>query len=852
MKKLLKAPVFLVSVFLCSSSLLAQVPNAPTNLVVTPINTGGMIQFTAPTDTGGSAITNYEYSTDNGANWVTPSPAILESPLIISSGLTNCTSYQIKLRAVNSAGSGTSSAVATLVPGVSTVAGINWTTRTSAADNRWQGVTYGNGLYVAVASTGTGGLVMTSPDGITWTSRTAAANNQWYSVAYGKGLFAAVANSGAGNRVMTSLDGINWTSRTSAADNNWESIAYGNGLFVAVATSGTGNRVMTSTDGVTWTSRNSASNNNWRSVTFGNGRFVAVANSGTGNRVMTSTDGITWTSRTSAADNNWESIAYGNGLFVAVATSGTGNRVMTSDSGTTWTTRTSASNNDWRSVTWGNGLFVAVSYNGAGNRVMTSPDGITWTSRTSATNNEWYTVTYGAGRFVALAVSGTGNRVMTSSFSVAADAPVITSASLTGSTATVNFTQSSSVLAPAITNYQFSTDDGSTWTALSPAATASPLTIPNLPNETTSIRLRAVNSEGVSCASSNVCFFNPSPAVSIASSDADNIICSGTSVTITATPTYGGTPSYQWKLNGNNVGTNSATYTTDSLKNDDVVNVVMTSTKSCISVDTAVSNSITSTVVITGSGATWIGTTSTNWSTGSNWCGGSAPLSGSSITIPAGRTNYPVLSGDVSVADLSIDSGSTLNLNGNRLTITGSVSGTGTLVGSSTSSLEVTGSGALGTLYFSTATPGTTNALQDLIMNRTSSGTITLGNTLNVYRTITPTAGTLNTGGYLVLKSNSSGTARIAAGSGTYINGEVTVERYIPNTGRRYRLLTPTVNTSGSIRLNWMENGMITSIGTNNNPNPGYGTQITGQGGNASGFDASNSNQPSLYLTTNG
>ncbi len=38
-----------------------------------------------------------------------------------------------------------------------------WTARTSAADNDWQSVTYGNGLFVAVASSGTGNRVMTSP-----------------------------------------------------------------------------------------------------------------------------------------------------------------------------------------------------------------------------------------------------------------------------------------------------------------------------------------------------------------------------------------------------------------------------------------------------------------------------------------------------------------------------------------------------------------------------------------------------------------------------------------------------------------------------------------------------------------
>ena len=45
---------------------------------------------------------------------------------------------------------------------------------------------------------------MTSPDGINWTIRTSAADNNWFSVAYGNGLFVAVAYTGTGNRVMTS------------------------------------------------------------------------------------------------------------------------------------------------------------------------------------------------------------------------------------------------------------------------------------------------------------------------------------------------------------------------------------------------------------------------------------------------------------------------------------------------------------------------------------------------------------------------------------------------------------------------------------------------------------------------
>jgi hypothetical protein len=61
------------------------------------------------------------------------------------------------------------------------------------------------------------------------------------------GLFVAVAISGTGNRVMTSPDGITWTARSSAADNSWVAVCWSAevGLFVAVANSGTGNRVMT-------------------------------------------------------------------------------------------------------------------------------------------------------------------------------------------------------------------------------------------------------------------------------------------------------------------------------------------------------------------------------------------------------------------------------------------------------------------------------------------------------------------------------------------------------------------------------------------------------------------------------
>ena len=108
-------------------------------------------------------------------------------------------------------------------------AGITWTSQVSAANNNWSSVTFGNGLFVAVARDGSGDRVMTSPDGITWTIRTSAADNRWSSVTFGNGLFVAVADSGSGDRVMTSPDGMSWTIRASAADNMWQSVTLGNG-----------------------------------------------------------------------------------------------------------------------------------------------------------------------------------------------------------------------------------------------------------------------------------------------------------------------------------------------------------------------------------------------------------------------------------------------------------------------------------------------------------------------------------------------------------------------------------------------------------------------------------------------
>ena len=84
--------------------------------------------------------------------------------------------------------------------------------------------------------------------------------------------------------------------------------------------------------------------------------------------------------------------------------------------------------------------------------------------------------------------------------------------------------------------------------------------------------------------------------VSVSITPSANPSCQGSQVTFTATATNGGSsPAYQWKVNGTNAGTNTATYAY-APANGDVVTCVLTSNATCVSGNTATSNPVTMTV----------------------------------------------------------------------------------------------------------------------------------------------------------------------------------------------------------------------------------------------------------------
>ncbi|SEA91110.1 hypothetical protein SAMN05443667_111142 [Flavobacterium gillisiae] len=86
------------------------------------------------------------------------------------------------------------------------------------------------------------------------------------------------------------------------------------------------------------------------------------------------------------------------------------------------------------------------------------------------------------------------------------------------------------------------------------------------------------------------------PSVTIAATQ--TTFCVGTSVTFNVNTLINGglSPTYQWRLNGNPVGTNSASFTSNALSNNDNVTLDVTSSATCPSPSMVTSNAIQVTV----------------------------------------------------------------------------------------------------------------------------------------------------------------------------------------------------------------------------------------------------------------
>ncbi|MCC6288183.1 MAG: T9SS type A sorting domain-containing protein [Chitinophagaceae bacterium] len=218
------------------------------------------------------------------------------------------------------------------------------------------------------------------------------------------------------------------------------------------------------------------------------------------------------------------------------------------------------------------------------------------------------------------------------------------------------------------------------------------------------------------------------------------------------------------------------------------------------------------------------------WGTNSDGSGINPPdFSEGKIFNLANRSGNYLMTGNWSVTGRLVNpSGSQLKISGYTLSLA-ELAGEGTLTGSTTSSLVITGTAGanFGNINFSSGG----GMLKALTLN--NNGSAKIGTDLGIYDVLTIIGGSiLHTSNKLTLKSTATSTARFAQLIGG-INGNVTVERYIP-ARRAWRLLNAPVGGNQSINQAWQEG--VTLSSANPNPNPGYGTIIT-TGTPENGFD---------------
>src|SRR5690606_27222832 len=192
--------------------------------------------------------------------------------------------------------------------------GRNFSSRTMTLHNP-EGLTYGNGVYVAVGASGT---IWTTPNVATtsWTRRTPYSVN-YRDIIYGGPLgFVALASENT-NPIIYSSDGINW-GRIGGTNFSLVGfrIYYGGPLGYVVLPLSTSVNIYRSTNGFNWSTRSIGFSMAKRGIVYGPGGYVIV---GTDGAIAHSIDGSTWTQVDSGVTSDLQDVTYVDemGLYVA-------------------------------------------------------------------------------------------------------------------------------------------------------------------------------------------------------------------------------------------------------------------------------------------------------------------------------------------------------------------------------------------------------------------------------------------------------------------------------------------------------------------------------------------------------
>ncbi len=248
------------------------------------------------------------------------------------------------------------------------------------------------------------------------------------------------------------------------------------------------------------------------------------------------------------------------------------------------------------------------------------------------------------------------------------------------------------------------------------------------------------------------------------------VVCQGLSGISYAVTNDVTATSYIWSYSGSGATINGAT-------NSVTVDFNSTSTSGTLSaaVINGCGTSTPLTLAITINPQVWTGAVSTNWNVAGNWSCGSLPNTNSNVQIP-NVANKPVLSSGATgaVKNIVIDASSSVTVTGNTLQIAGTITNNGTFI-ATTGTIEMRGTVAQ--IIVSGVFAG--NTIQGLTINNLAG--VSLSGPLNVTGVVYAPKGDLASGGNLTLISTAAQTALIDGTSIGKVNGNVTMQRYLPS-----------------------------------------------------------------------
>ena len=217
-----------------------------------------------------------------------------------------------------------------------------------------------------------------SNNGKDWFELTFTTAAFWTSLTYGNGVWVAVASNTTTSKYSLD-DGVTWLDSNTHISSSWINVSYGDGKFVAVSVAGL-SRI--STDGITWLDYTITGSSSVSSVTFDGNNWIATTKSAP--TFFRSPDGITWTSAISPFCQT-SSVTSGSGILVAgclTTTSRNNGMLYSTDGGRRWFESNTILIGDdgvasptFDTVTYAEGRFWAFE---SGGLSASSVDGANW------------------------------------------------------------------------------------------------------------------------------------------------------------------------------------------------------------------------------------------------------------------------------------------------------------------------------------------------------------------------------------------------------------------------------------------------------------------------------------------